>query len=273
MSIASSVLRLTDFSGAPLSGGGRLIGSRYYTGTDFLASAQGITNDGTFYYCTGTVLALKYRGLSKIDMQTGRVVTKREKYLPRELAALGCSHYGGCTYYDGKILVAVEAGGRPPCIAAFSAQTLLFTGQVRAYGPEIQPEGNLPWVAADAENRLLYTGFFNRCDRINVFDADDLRYLRSVPLDRVVEHTQGGEMWDGTLYISCHDSWRKKHVYAIDPATGAVSTVMERDARRNVVESEGITVRPMPDGSFFHQLDVIYPLGVAIRRYAAPETK
>ena len=26
-----------------LTGGGRLIGSRYYTGTDFLASAQGIT--------------------------------------------------------------------------------------------------------------------------------------------------------------------------------------------------------------------------------------
>ena len=45
---------------------------------------------------------------------------------------------------------------------------------------------------------------------------------------------------------------------------------MERDARRNIVESEGITICPMEDGSFFHQLDVLYPFTLAIRRYSAP---
>ena len=155
-----------------------------------------------------------------------------------------------------------------PCLAVFDADTLCFTGQYRILGPEIQPNGNLPWCAADKENRLLYTGYFNDCDHINEFRIDDLEWIRSIPIDRVVQHTQGGEMYDGLIYISCHDSWKKKHIYAIDPLTGHVSTVMERHAGPHLVESEGLTICSCEDGSFFHQLDVIYPCGVAIRRYS-----
>ena len=46
---------------------------------------------------------------------------------------------------------------------------------------------------------------------------------------------------------------------------------MERDAGKAVIESEGITVCPTEDGAFFHQLDVIYPSLLALRRYTAPE--
>ena len=261
-----------DFSGRVLSGDSRLVGSRYYTGTDFYASAQGITNDGTYYYCTGTVLPLRFHGLSKIDMRTGRVVMKKERYLPEELAWQNFNHYGGCTYFENKLYVAVEDRNRlHPCLAVFSAETLEFTGQYRILGPAIQPNGNLPWCAADKDNRLLYTGYFNHCDHINVFHIDTLAFLRHIPISRVVEHTQGGEMWGGLIYISCHDTWRKKHIYSIDPATGETKLVMERDAGRNLVESEGITICPTPDGGFFHQLDVIYPFTLAIRRYTAPK--
>ena len=75
----TSLLKRLDFSGKSLTDGIRLVDSRYYTGTDFYASAQGITNDGQYYYCTGTVLPLGFRGLSKIDMQTGEVLLK-DKY-------------------------------------------------------------------------------------------------------------------------------------------------------------------------------------------------
>ena len=261
-----------DRSGKVLWGSPRLLDSRYYTGTDLRASAQGITNDGRFYYCTGTIVALGFNGLTKIDMRTGEVLLKKERYLPQELARQDFNHYGGCTWFEGNIFVAVEDRHRQhPCLAVFSADTLEFTGRYRILGPELQPNGNLPWCAADRENRLVYTGYFNHCDHINVFSADTLDFIRSVPLNRVVEHTQGGEMWNGVIYISCHDTWRKKHVYAIDPATGRTVPVMERDARRNVVESEGITVCPTEDGAFFHQLDVIYPSVLAIRRYTAPD--
>ena len=261
-----------DRSGKVLTGSPRLLDTRYYTGTDFRASAQGITNDGTCYYCTGTVVPLKFNGLTKIDMKTGKVLMKRERYLPEELARQNFNHYGGCTYFEGKIIVAVEDKNRlHPCLAVFNAETLDFTGQYRILAPEIQPNGNLPWCAADREKRLLYTGYFNHCDHINEFSADTLEFIRSIPLRRVVEHTQGGEMWNGLIYISCHDTWRKKHVFSIDPATGETKLVMERDAGKAVIESEGITVCPTEDGAFFHQLDVIYPSLLAIRRYTAPE--
>ena len=266
----ASIKRL-DFSGKSLTDGIRLVGSRYYTGTDFYASAQGITTDGRYYYCTGTVLPLGFHGLSKIDMQTGKVLLKKEKYLPPELAEQGFNHYGGCTFFEGKLFVAVEdKDAAHPCIGVFSADTLEFTGEYKILGPEIQPNGNLPWCAADKENRLIYTGYFNHCDHINVFHIDTLEFIRHIPISRVVEHTQGAEMWNGLIYISCHDTWRKKHIYSINPATGETKLVMERDAGKNVVESEGVTICPMEDGSFFHQLDVIYPFTLAIRRYTAP---
>ena len=56
-----------DFSGKPLTKGATLIDSRYYTGSDFYASAQGITTDGRYYYCTGTVVPLKFNGLTEIN--------------------------------------------------------------------------------------------------------------------------------------------------------------------------------------------------------------
>lgn len=261
-----------DFSGRSLTDGIRLVGSRYYGGTDFFASAQGITTDGRYYYCTGTVLPLGFHGLSKIDMQTGEVLVKRKKYLPKALADKGFHHYGGCTYFEGKLYVAVEdKDSTHPCIAVFSADTLKFTGEYKILGPEIQPNGNLPWCAADKDNRLLYTGYFNHCDHINEFHIDTLEFIRHIPISRVVEHTQGGEMWGGLIYISCHDTWPKKHIFSIDPATGETKLVMERDAGKNLVESEGITICPMADGSFFHQLDVLYPFTLAIRRYSKPD--
>ena len=271
MTRKEKLLKALDFSGKSLTAPMRLVGTRYYTGTSFFASAQGITNDGTYYYCTGTIVPLKFNGLSKIDMQTGEVVMKKENYLPPELARQGFHHYGGCTYFENKLYVAIEdRDSAHPCIGVFSAETLEFTGQYQILGPEIQPNGNLPWCAADKENRLLYTGYFNHCDHINVFHIDTLEFIRHIPISRVVEHTQGAEMWNGLIYISCHDTWPKKHIFSIDPTTGETKLIMERDAGKNLVESEGITICPQSDGSFFHQLDVIYPFTLAIRRYTAP---
>ena len=268
MKTSAKFLRTIDCGGKATGGESRIAGNHYLTGKAFLSSAQGITNDGTYYYCTGAFVPMKKTGLTKIDMQTGEVVLMRDSYMPSELKIQNFNHFGGCTYFENEIYVAVEDRYRKhPCLAVFSAETLAFTGRYQILGPKIQPEGNLPWCAADKEHRLLYTGYFNHCENINEFDIDTLSFRRSIPISRVVEKTQGGEMWDGLIYISCHDSWRKKHIYRIDPQTGQVETVMERSAGPHIVESEGMTICPMEDGSFFHQLDVIYPFGVAIRRY------
>ncbi len=263
------IVRGLDNGGRVVEGAGHLLDTRYYFGEDMLAAAQGITNDGRYLYCAGTVKAFKYNGFSKIDLATGEVVLRRGKYMPPALAELGCDHYGGCTYFENKIYVAIEdAKRRNPCIGVFSADDFEFTGQFKTLAGNIQPNGNLPWCAADKENRILYTGYFHDCDHINVFSIDDLTFLNEIPISRVVQHTQGAEMHGGLIYISCHDSAKKKHIYSIDPGTGEVKLVMERDAGRIVTESEGVTVVGTEDGAFFYQLDVLYPFGLAIRKYA-----
>ncbi len=263
-----TMLRRIDNGGTVLRGRGELVDTRYYFGTDMLASAQGITNDGRFFYCTGTVKAAGFSGLSAIDIETGTIVMRQERYMPRELSAIGCDHYGGCTYFDAKIYVAVEDKNRAnPCIAVFSAEDLTFTGQFVILPDEIQPDGNLPWCAADKENRLLYTGYFYHCDHINVFDIDTLEFIKHIPISRVVEHTQGAEMHGGLIYISCHDTWAKKHIFSIDPATGKVTPVMERAEGRIITESEGMTIVETEEGLHLYQLDVLYPFGLAVRKY------
>ena len=269
MRLSEILFHAADTGGAVTKGPGRLLDTRYYTGTDCFAGGQGVTNDGKFYYCAGTVAPLHYNGLMKIDIATGDIVCKRGRYLPPELAEQGFNHYGGCTYFEGKLYVAIEDRHRMhPCIGVFNAQTLLFTGRYRILGGDIQPNGNLPWCAADHAHRLLYTGFFDHCEHINVFDIDTLELNRRIPLDRYVEKTQGGEMYDGKIYISCHDTWKRKHIYAIDPGTGHVETVMERTAGLNLVESEGMTITDGPTGPILHQIDIVYPFGMALRRYA-----
>ena len=106
MKPGAQFVKLFDHGGKPSRG--KLLHSFYLTGKDFLSSAQGITNDGMFYYCTGTFVPLKHLGLTKIDMKTGVVVRARHNYLPEELAKQDFNHYGGCTYFEGKLYVAVE---------------------------------------------------------------------------------------------------------------------------------------------------------------------
>ena len=96
------------------------LGSKYFAGSDARCSTQGITNDGTYYYTTGAVVALGFNGLEKIDMETGEVVLQNTNAMPKELKKQSFNHLGGCTYFEGKIYVAVEDIMRKhPCIAVF----------------------------------------------------------------------------------------------------------------------------------------------------------
>ena len=53
MKTSAKFLRTIDCGGKATGGESRIAGNHYLTGKAFLSSAQGITNDGTYYYCTG----------------------------------------------------------------------------------------------------------------------------------------------------------------------------------------------------------------------------
>ena len=245
------------------------LGSKYFAGSDARCSTQGITNDGTYYYTTGAVVALGFNGLEKIDMETGEVVLQNTNAMPKQLKKQSFNHLGGCTYFEGKIYVAVEDIMRKhPCIAVFSAETLQFTGEYKILGDEIQPNGNLPWCAVDEENRILYTGVSRGGEFVNALDIDTLELIEKRPIEHSLYRVQGAEFYDGLLYISCNDETKVKHVYAVDPESGEIQTVLERKSGTNSVEAEGITVRTDEDGSLLLDvLDVINSFNTALRTY------
>ena len=245
------------------------LGSKYFAGSDARCSTQGITNDGTYYYTTGAVVALGFNGLEKIDMETGEVVLQNTNAMPKQLKKQSFNHLGGCTYFEGKIYVAVEDIMRKhPCIAVFSAETLQFTGEYKILGEEIQPNGNLPWCAVDEENRILYTGVSRGGEFVNALDIDTLELIEKRPIEHSLYRVQGAEFYDGLLYISCNDETKVKHVYAVDPESGEIQTVLERKSGTNSVEAEGITVRTDEDGSLLLDvLDVINSFNTALRTY------
>ena len=189
--------------------------------------------------------------------------------MPKQLKKQSFNHLGGCTYFEGKIYVAVEDIMRKhPCIAVFSAETLQFTGEYKILGEEIQPNGNLPWCAVDEENRILYTGVSRGGEFVNALDIDTLELIEKRPIEHSLYRVQGAEFYDGLLYISCNDETKVKHVYAVDPESGEIQTVLERKSGTNSVEAEGITVRTDEDGSLLLDvLDVINSFNTALRTY------
>lgn len=258
-----------DNGGENTLGDSKLISTDRYVFCDGDYLTQGITTDGTYYYCTGARTYTGFNGIAKIDMKTGEVVAENRNAMPKEMKKQLFNHLGGCSYYEGKVYVAVEDVFRKhPAVAVFDAETLEFTGQYKILGEEIQPEGNLSWCAADREKGVLYTGISRGGDFVNVLDAETLEPIGRIMLETSFHRVQGAECYDGILYISCNDTSKLKHVYAADLETGKVTTVLERKAATSPTEAEGITVYPTEDGAFFHVVDVISMSVGVIRHYS-----
>lgn len=267
--LSLSLVAAMDNGGANTLENAEYIGAKYFSGDDSRCSTQGITNDGKYYYTTGAVVALGFNGLQKIDMETGEIVLQNTDAMPKELKKQTFNHLGGCTYFEGKIYVAVEDVFRKhPCIAVFSADTLTFTGEYKILDETVQPNGNLPWCAVDAENRILYTGVSRGGEFVNALNIDTLELIEKKAIAHSLHRIQGAEFYNGLLYISCNDETTLKHVYTVDPNTGDIETVLERKAGTNNVEAEGITVREAEDGSLLLDvLDVINSFNTVIRTY------
>lgn len=269
LSVVLSFAVSVDNGGENSLGEATLLSSDHYVLKDGDYLTQGITTDGTYYYCTGAKTYIGFNGIAKVDMATGEIVLENEDAMPKEMKKQLFNHLGGCSYYNGKIYVAVEDLFRKhPAVAVFDAETLEFTGQYRILEEEIQPEGNLSWCAANREEGVLYTGISRGGDFVNVLDIETLEPIGRIMLETSFHRVQGAECYDGTLYVSCNDTTSLKHVYAVDLQTGKVTTVLERKSATLPTEAEGITVYPTEDGAFFHVVDVVASSIGAIRHYS-----
>lgn len=227
--------------------GAKIIGRQRYVLEDYYASNQGVTNDGSYYYFSGT----KSRGradLGKADMETGEIFLINTSPIPKDLVDLGCNHIGGLSYHDGIVYAAIEDGPDylHPFIALYDAETLRFTGKYYELPRELHVEG-VPWCAVDAEKNVIYTAEWSNATVLNVFSLDDLSLVGTIPLSAPIDRMQGGEVFDGKLYLSCDEENDLKRIFSVDVDTGEVRVEFTRNIGK-VFEAEGLTVYPDEQG-------------------------
>ncbi|NMP37143.1 MAG: hypothetical protein GX051_03315 [Clostridiales bacterium] len=215
--------------------------------TEALLRGQGVTNDGEHY-----IFSSNY-GLTKTLLDGITVVKSDVVSIPDELLDLGCKHIGGISCADGVIYAPIEDSKvfENLYIAKYDSDTLECLGY-KALPLDKHAEG-VPWCVADAENGVVYSARCDNIEELNVYDIDTLEFIKTIPVTKTIDNIQGGEMYDGILYVSV--SREKQSVYAINVVTGEVQTAFDRNLVDGC-EGEGMTILPTPDGALFHVLDI-----------------
>ncbi len=237
-----------------------------------LYAGQGITADEEHYYTSGSVfnqksgIGLQFLGKWSADG------FKREKVnlnpIPRYYkSTYGCGHIGGISCRDGVIYAPVEGTDYSiNFIFLFDTEDLSLIEAHNVSREELTD--GIPWVAVDEENGYIYTSTWHETDELLRFNLDDFTPADSIKLSESVSRIQGGEFYNGTLYLSKdNSSSTTEDVLAVDIATGQVSTAFTQIMPNYDNEAEDITVYPRADGSLFHVLNYDKLIGLNIMHY------
>lgn len=221
---------------------------------DGVSFCQGLATDGKTFYGVGAVKFLNYNAITKIDIQSGEIIGRREMCLPADLMRKGYAHLGDGCLYEGRLYLALEDFGfRHPGVIEYDPDTL------EALDFHTLPDagrgnGRIPWCAI--KDDVLYYSQSNNVDEIRMLDLRDYSYLGALQIDETLFKVQGGEFCDDTLYLVTNSGFREKTMHAVDLRTGHVETVFVRCTGRLDAEGEGIAICPLADGSLFHIIDV-----------------
>lgn len=225
-------------------------------GLETIERAQGVTTDGEAWYFSGK------NSLVKIAFDNQTVIAYNYSAIPDDLAGeYGSAHIGGISYCDGYIYAPLEDSKvwYYPIVAIYDAETLEFTGEYKVLPNDILTRG-MSWLACDKKNGLLYSSHSKEATELYCFDLETLEYVKTVELSETVGRIQGGEVYDGLIYVGTNDKTRA--VYTINPITGEVVKCFDRIMYKWKLidnfggEGEDVTVFPMEDGTLIHALDV-----------------
>ncbi len=238
-----------------------------------LLMGQGITTDGEYYYTSGSIAALDLTALAKFTFEDMEIVKSSVNPLPKDLSKRGNDHIGGISCYNGKIYAAVEDSDEYiyPCIVVFDCDTLKATGEVYNLSAEIYDDG-VPWCAVDPETGYLYASKWTEAKTIYAYDINDnMKLVKEIPLTGlgVIDRIQGGEFYNGTLYLSndIENNGNIKNILSVDVDSGEVSLFAERDVGGDNIEAEGLTFGTNEDGAVMHVLDYNKVIGIFVHHY------
>lgn len=255
--IVSSVILLIvgiDESNIPQPDGAEIIGQTRYTLLEYEATNQGLTTDGEYFYFSG-----KWR-LAKASVETGKIELMNTDAIPDVLKEKNCNHIGGLSYYNGIIYAAIEDGPdyNNSFIALYDAETLEFTGKYVEVEHSLHLEG-VPWCAVDVENNMLYTAEWSHAKVLNRYNLDTLELIDTLSLkdgddNGEIDRIQGGEIYDGKLYLACDEENDQKRILTVDVKTGEIETAITRNIGAQF-ECEDMTITVDENGPIFHVLD------------------
>lgn len=221
---------------------------------DGVSFCQGLATDGKTFYGVGAVKFLNYNAITKIDIQSGEIIGRREMCLPTDLMRKGYAHLGDGCLYEGRLYLALEDFGfRHPGVIEYDPDTLEAL-DFHTLPDEGRGNGRIPWCVI--KDDVLYYSQSNDVDEIRMLDLRDYSYLGALQIDETLFKVQGGEIYNDTLYIVTNSGFREKTMHAVDLRTGHVETVFVRCTGRLDAEGEGIAICPLADGSLFHIIDV-----------------
>ncbi len=247
-----------------------LVGTQKYVFLDALAAgSQGVTTDGEYFYCSGSIADFRLAVLSKIDMRTGRIVSRVWDAIPQEFKKLAYDHIGDIGYANGLLYCSLENldDNADHLVVVYDTE-LNYTGKyayMRGYAigeaegaalpAQERPEAGqflcdgIPWCAADEANGRLYCSRYKGADRIYVYDLATLAHLYDLPLvgTQPLDRLQGGDVFGGYLYLNVdhadEDGAKNKIVGRVDLTTGEYTQLFVRPAFGFTEwESEGLTV-------------------------------
>ena len=252
--LAACVFALVSGEPYVVSGDMQITQSHVYHYGDGMMICQGLAADESYFYGFGAIKPIYYNTIVKIDARTGEIVQAHEMCLPRELIQMGYAHLGDGCLYDGRLYIALEDNGfRHPAVIEYDPQTLEYLA-FHVVPDECIGSGNIPWC--EVKDGILYFSQSERVDEIRMLDVTDFSYIGALKLDTELFKVQGGEIYDGRLYITTDDGEKEKTMMAVDLATGHVEPVFTRCTGRLDAEGEGIAIYPYADGSLFHIIDV-----------------
>ena len=234
-----------------------------------LVMGQGITNDGEYFYTSGSVTGINSTAIAKFSIDPMRFVDSNINPLPQICKDRGNNHIGGISYYNGKIYAPVEGGDEVyACIVVFDADTLEAI-EVYDLPNKLYPTG-VPWCAVDPDTGYLYASIWKNAKVIHVYDTNDsMKHIGDINLSSAITRIQGGEFLNGTLYLSQDTSTNGsiRNILKVDTATGEVSVAAERDIASEKFEAEGMTFTQGEDGPILHVLDYNKIIGIAVHHY------
>lgn len=251
-----------------------LLNTETFVLNEALVMGQGITNDGEYYYTSGSLAAIYLTSLAKYDIQTLECVEKNIIAIPFEYMQMGYNHIGGISYYNGKIYASVEGEPNDKYIASimtFDAETLKFDGGYYPLPYDDYDDG-VPWCAVDTATGLLYASKWTDAKKIFAYDTkNNMSLVKSLDVSgfEKLDRIQGGEVHNGILYLSfdCHEGEIKK-VLSVNIETGETKLAFTRNVGGdNDIEAEGITVKTVNGETVFCVLDYNKVIGMFLREY------